>query len=123
MFLDRLAELDELITTEMLRAEDEIRPKRIAMSHTWSPELVLSQKKANLMNQAANWVIKRGPITGNKLERFLDQAWQIDTSWAPNFDSEESILSAATTAVKRQEQQPSIRKSCGSNTWSGCNRR
>ena len=98
---ERLAELDVLITTEMLRAEDDIRPKRIAMSHTWSPELVMSQKKANLMNQADNWVKQRGSITGSKLERFLDQARQIDTSWAPNFDSADSILSAATTA--RQE--------------------
>lgn len=85
----------------MLRAEDDIRPKRIAMSHTWSPELVMSQKKANLLNQAANWVKKRGSITGNKLERFIDQARQIDTSWTPNFVSADSILSAATTA--RQE--------------------
>ncbi|MGB0809548.1 MAG: hypothetical protein ACPGYJ_11290, partial [bacterium] len=98
---DRLVELDELITTEMLRAEDEVRPKRIAMSHTWSPELVMSQKKANLMNQAANRVKQSGPIMGSRLERFREQARQIDISWAPNFESEESILSAATTA--RQE--------------------
>ena len=35
---DRLSTLDDKITTTMLHAEDEIRPSRTAMSHTWSTE-------------------------------------------------------------------------------------
>jgi len=55
-----LVELDDIITEAMLRAEDEIRPSRTATSHTWSPELVLLQKKANLLHHTSKWINNRG---------------------------------------------------------------
>ena len=58
-----LVELDNSITTAMLQVEDSIRPSSTATSHSWSPELVLLQKKANLLTQAARCMKLRGQLT------------------------------------------------------------
>ena len=97
---DNLTNLDTKITDAMLQAEDKIRPNPTATSHIWSPELVRAQKKANLMQGAANWVQRRGNLEGAKLARFKDHARNIDPSWSPPLDTKDDIMAGAVSTRK-----------------------
>ena len=95
-----LVDLDNSITTAMLQAEDSVRPSSTATSHSWSPELVLLQKKANLLTQAAKCMKLRGRLTENKITSFHTQARNIDPLWSPDFSIPENITIATAEAKK-----------------------
>ena len=48
----RLEDLDHIITSKMLAAEDEKSPSNTACPQEWSPALAQMQQKANLLQQA-----------------------------------------------------------------------
>eukprot|EP00816_Leptocylindrus_hargravesii_P007159 CAMPEP_0196824886 /NCGR_PEP_ID=MMETSP1362-20130617/92741_1 /TAXON_ID=163516 /ORGANISM="Leptocylindrus danicus, Strain CCMP1856" /LENGTH=195 /DNA_ID=CAMNT_0042205241 /DNA_START=813 /DNA_END=1396 /DNA_ORIENTATION=+ len=102
-----LSAADDLITAEMLKAEDAIRPSRTATSHSWSPELVSLQKKSNLLKQVGRYIkqagrcIKvRGSLSERKKHSFTQEARTIDPTWAPDLSSAEVILEASNTATR-----------------------
>ena len=96
----KLSAADDIITAEMLKAEDAIRPSRTAASHSWSPELVSLQKKANLLKQAGKYSKDGDSLSESKKRTFTREASMIDPTWNLDLSSAEAIHEASHTATK-----------------------
>ena len=83
----RLEDLDRVITSKMLAAEEKVSPSKTARSHEWSPALVRKQQKANLLQQALRCFKLRNGMSQQKRASFLDEARRIDEEWCIPMES------------------------------------
>jgi len=72
---------DEIMTTCMLRAEKSVLPSKRALSHPWSPALVMAQKKKGLIANLLSILGARNAPSPRIVRRFHRNVHAIDPTW------------------------------------------
>ena len=102
-------EADRIMTSCLLKAERSITPSRKAMSHPWSPGLVLAQRKKGLLsNLLAVFKSTNLQFTPRIERRFRRNAKAMDSEWEISVINEftvQTMSHAINREVKRMVHQ------------------